>query len=372
LERLSGKKGHDIRVFVDSIHHFKDLSKQLNLDNEDTTPHELYQSLVVQSKKDSERLAERLGVEQTDTPSEVVKKCIGYLEKRTGWRKFWCVKQSVLKKQLKANPPKKVMTVLGFRSIDSLLKREPVLQTLVLAKIIEGVGWQEKYINQAGSMTNSDFDEQKISFNVISHVRLDSLKKSEIDLRRVVFSSEESSVIIIAPPSRRFEGDVMFYFDTIINHVNGIISRSAFYRFKGLQPDFFETLKDIRENGFKKASFINWPIRWSAVMHSIQHHGNRKLAERLDLNIPAYELFGLSAEREMQRFGVWEKGFAYGDKTGLIVSTHLSDVIINAINKNDFESSYNEFGKNRLYDELFSRYLTHHEVIEDIFREDDF
>ncbi|MEX2014313.1 MAG: hypothetical protein WD885_00050 [Candidatus Saccharimonadales bacterium] len=264
------------------------------------------------------------------------------------------------------------MKILGFRSVDSLLKREPAIQTLVLAKMIEGVGWQENYINQAGAMTNSDFDEQKINFNIISPSRLVSLKKSKIDLRRVVFSSEESADIIIAPPGWRFEGDVMFYFDTIINHINGIISRSAFYRFKGLQPDFFETLKDIRENGFKKASFINWPIRWSAVMHSIQHHGNRRLAQRLDLNVPAHELFGLSAEREMQRFGVWEKGFAYGDKTGSIMSTHLSDAIINAINKNDFENSYNEFGKNRLSDELFSRYLAHYEVIDDIFREDDF
>lgn len=372
LERLSGGSSHDIRMLVDTIHHFKNLSKRLNLDHEDTTPDELYHSLVIQSKKDSEKLAERLGIKESDTPAQVAAKCAAYLEKRTGWRKFWCVKQSVLKRQLKSNPPKRTMKILGFRSVDSLLKREPAVQTLILAKIIEGPGWQKNYVDQAGAMTNSDFDEQNITIKIISPGRLVSLKKTEIDLRRIVYSSEESSDIIIAPSARRFEGDVMFYFDTIINHINGIINRSAFYRYKGLQPDFFETLKSIREGGFKRVSFINWPIRWSAVMHSIQHHGNRKLAERLDLNIPAHDLFGLSTEREMQQFGIWENGLVYSDKIGSLVSTHLSDAIINAVNRNNFESSYNEFGKNRLYDELFSRYLAHEEVVDDVFREDDF
>jgi hypothetical protein len=261
------------------------------------------------------------------------------------------------------------MKILGFRSADSLLKREPVIQTLILAGIIEGASWQKSYVDQAGAMTNSDFDDQKIAIRVVGSSRLTSLKKAEINLSRIVYSNDESSDIIIAPARQRFDGDVLFYFDTIINHINGIISRSAFYRYKGLRPGFFQTLKDIRESGFKKVSFINWPIRWSAVVYSIQHHGNRKLAERLDLNIPAHELFGLSTEREMQQFGIWERGLVYGDKTGSIVSTHLSDAIINAINKNSFENSYNEFGKNRLYNELFSRYLIHDNVIDDIFRD---
>ncbi len=197
-----------------------------------------------------------------------------------------------------------------------------------------------------------------------------SLGKAGIDLKRIVFSSDESSDITVAPHGRRFEGDVIFYFDTMINHINGIITRSAFYRYKGMRPDFFRTLKEIREDGFKKVSIINWPIRWSAVMHSIQHHGNRRLAEKLDLNVPAHDLFGLSTEKEMQRFGIWEKGLVYRGEGGLLVSTHLSDAIINAINNNDFESSYNEFGKNRLYDELFSRYLTHENIVDNIFGED--
>lgn len=371
LEKLSGKNGHDIRVLVDTIHHFKNLSGHLNLDATDTTSRELFHSLVAQIKKDSDKLEQRLGIKQSDNPEEVAKKCAGYLEKRVAWRKFWCVKQSVLKKQLKLNPPKKTMRILGFRSIDSMLKREPAVQTLILAKMIESSAWQKNYVQQAGSMTNSDFDEQQITIRLIASARVSSLRKAGIDTRRAVYSSEESSGIIIAPLSKRFEGDTIFYFDTIINHINGVILRSAFYRYKGLRPDFFETLKDIREGGFKRASFINWPIRWSALMHSIQHHGNRKLAERLDLNVAAHELFGLSTEKEIQQFGVWEKGLIFSDGSGSLVSTHLSDAIINAINRNDFENSYTEFGKNRLYDELFSRYLAHDEVIDDLFNEGD-
>ena len=366
LERLSGENSHDIRMLVDTIQHFKDLALKLDLDRDDTTSRELYHALITQSKKASAKLEERLGVNESDTPAQAVKKCAAYLEKRTSWRKFWCVKQSVLKKQLKSNPPKKTMKILGLRSTDSTLKREPVVQTLILAKLIEGSGWQKNYIDQAASMTNSDFDDQEISINVIDHKRLFSLKKAGVDLRRTVYSSDESAGLVVAPAARRFEGDVLFYFDTLINHINGVINRSAFYRYRGLRPDFFATLKDIRENGFKRISFISWPVRWSAVMHSIQYHGNRKLAERLDLNMPSYDLFGLSTAREIQSFGIWENGFVYVDRSGDLVSTHLSDVIVNSINKNNFENSYNEFGKNRLYDELFSRYLAHERVAEDI------
>lgn len=369
FEKLSGRNSHDVRVLVDTIHHFKNLSASLNLDRHDTTPQEIYHALVIKLKEDSEKLAERLSIVSSDSPDRVAIKCAEYLEKRTSWRKFWCIKQSILKKQLKSNPPKNVVKKLGFRSVDSLLKREPTVQTLILAKIIESPSWQKVYVDQAASMTNSDFDEQNISIRTISPKRLASLRKSGITLNQIVYSSQESSDIIIAPYTRRFEGDVMFYFDTIINHINGIISRSAFYRYKGMRPDFFEVLKDIRKNGFKKSSTISWPVRWSAVIHSIQHYGNGDLAGRLDLNIPAHDLFGLSTEREVQQFGIWEKGLIYSDRSGALVSTHLSDIIINAVNKNDFENSYNEFGKNRLYDELFARYLSHEAVIDDIFKD---
>lgn len=369
LERLSGRNSQDVRMLADTIHHFKNLSANLELDRHDTTPREIYHALAIKLKEDSKELARRLDISSEDSPSQVAVKCAKYLEKRTSWRKFWCIKQSVVKKQLKANPPKKVVKKLGFRSVDSLLKREPVVQTLILAKIIENPSWQKVYVDQAASMTNSDFDEQSISIKTIRPKRLESLRKAEVNLNQIVYSSQESPDIIIAPYIRRFEGDVIFYFDTIINHINGIISRSAFYRYKGMRPDFFEVLRSIRRDGFKKSSTISWPVRWSAIMHSIQHYGNRDLAGRLDLNIPAHDLFGLSTEREMQRFGIWEKGLIYSDRSGSLVSTHLSDIIINTVNKNAFEDSYTEFGKNRLYDELFARYLSHEAVLDDIFKD---
>lgn len=370
LERLSGKDGHDIRLVSDTIQNFRTLADHLGLDKNDTTLKELYYALVHQAKQDSKKLAELLKIADDDAPLIAIEKCVKYLEKKIQNRKFWCLKHSTARKEIKANPPKKLMKTLGIRSIDSLIKREPIVPILILSNRVESASWREKTVEQASTITNSDFDDQKIGFHYVRDNRQKQLKKQNIILKQIVYSHNEFSDIVIVPPNKRFDGDVLFYFDAITNHINRIITRSTYYRYKGVHANYFEVIKNVRKNGFKSTSYDNWPFSWSAILHSIKHKENSKIVDTLDPNLRLEDMLTISTPEDIEHLGIWVEDIVYIDENGYVLSTNVSDTIVNAVNKTPYEKAFTETGKNKLHDELFSRYLVSENVLEDIFSVD--
>lgn len=367
LEELSGNQGHDIRLAIQMQQSLNNIAEKLHLDKNDTTLKEMYHGLTAAAKKDSIQLGKTLQIKDDDLPEQVVKKCVTYLENRISDRLFWCLKNSTAKKQLKENPPKKLMKALGLRSVDSLLKRESVTQILIFAASIENSAWLKKHIDQARSLTNSDFNEQKINFEIVTKAWRQNLRKSNIDLSKIIFSHTELPTVVIAPPNKRFDYDVLFYFDSLINHINGIVLRSSFFRYKGVHPNFFETMSTIRSHGFRNVALLHEPFNWSSVVHTIKRKNNSNLAEKLDLNVEPSDFHTLSTAEELDRNSIWKNDLLHADDNGASVSSNLSDVILNAVNNYPWEKSYKEYGKNKLQDELFSRYLNHNKIIDSIF-----
>ena len=371
LEQLSGHNSHDIRVLSGNVRRFNNLARKLGLDENDSTLKELYFALKNQANKDADNLAKILKIKKSDTPKQAIKKCVEHLESRIGKREFWCLKQSVAKNQLKANPPKKVMKILGLRSVDSILKREPIPQIYIFAGMLESSKWINTHIEQAKQLTNNDFNNKKIKFIFIAEAKLARLRKNHVGLNQIIYSHQEFSEIYIAPPKGRFDGDVLFYFDTLINHANALIARSTFYRYFGLKINFFDIVAKMRKYGFKNTSLLNWPFRWPAILHAINYHDNEKILDWLYPDAQKEDFATLSVADTDDSLSHWGGTAVTSDSDGQILSANLSDVAVNSINNTPFESAYNEFGTSGLHDELYARYFAHDNVLDKFFNMDD-
>ena len=75
-----------------------------------------------------------------------VQKMIDRLSSKAPLTKIPVIKASRLKAILTKNPPKKVMTALGFRSTESLLKRAPLEQLLLGAFLLESINWHRAFV----------------------------------------------------------------------------------------------------------------------------------------------------------------------------------------------------------------------------------
>jgi hypothetical protein len=356
LERLSGRPGVDIKLASELGMLFKEKAGILGLDESDTTSKELYFGMSRLVLEHSDELARAIGVEAKDSPRRMMEKCIKFIEKRIGNRTVWSLKSSIARKQLKDNPPKKLMKIFGIRSMDSALKRERASVFYCFVKFVESPSWLSKYASQAGKLTNSDFDNTRISIGIIPEKRREQLVKSGVNLTQIVYSDQETAAVELSPPEKRFKGDTLFIVDSLLMQIKNMLRRSAYYKHQGLRPDFFSKVELIRKNGFHTVETANQPFDWPTIIHASAELGIPDLLRSHEPLISAEELL-IPSTAQLGGFDFWKHPFGtYKDGT-VIISFNLSDMIVNAINGISPEQAYIDNGRASLKKELFGRYL---------------
>ncbi len=358
LERLSHRPGVDIRLSSELQQLFKEKTRLVGLDENDTTAEELYFATARLALKESDELAKSIGVEENDSSRQMVEKSIGFVEKRLGTKNIWALKPSVTRKQLKDNPPKKLMKTFGIRSIDSVLKRERVSMLYCFAKFSEPPSWFAKYSAQAAKLTNSDFDNQILQISVVPDERCNQLSKTGIKLSQIIYFDQESAAIEVCPPSKRFKGDVLFLIEHLFQQIKDMLRRSAYYKTQGLKPGFFTKLGNIRSNGFAAVETENYPFDWPTVVYATTELGIPGLIQADEPFLSNEELIVPSLS-QLINADFWKQPFAVYRQSPVTIPFNLSDMVINAINNTPPEQAYIENAKINLKNELFARYLKH-------------
>lgn len=169
LENLSGFSSHDVRSIAESNNLLRSKIRQLGLDPDDTTAEELHYGLISKYKKDSELVEKAIGLDKNSTIEERIKKSIELADHFTKNADTWGLKTTSAKNILKANPPKKLMKRLGYRSTDSLLKRESVFTIFVSAHITESRSWHTKLANLAAKLDSTHYEVRRPKIVLMSN-----------------------------------------------------------------------------------------------------------------------------------------------------------------------------------------------------------
>ena len=362
LEALAGRPGVDIKLAYEMKQLFRQKAKDLGLDENDTTAAEIYHALSKQALADSDKLADIIGVKTEDSPKIMIEKSIAYAQKRLGKRLVWSLKASTARKQLKDNPPRRLMKIWNIRSIDSALKREHPSVFYCFTPRAESSAWTTKYIAQAGKLTNSDFDYQLITISLLSESKKTQLEKTGLRLNHITYAHHETASIEVVPLNRRFEGDVLFVVDSLFNHVKDILRLSAYIKHQGFHPDFFSKVERIRAEGLGSLEVTGYPFGWNTRLYAASELGVSDLVSSgSDTGISAEDLL-MPSLQQLAQLDTWKHPFALHLEPGVIISSNLSDMIINAVNKVPADKAYVDNGRENLRQELFARYLKHHPV----------
>lgn len=156
LEQLTGKRTVDIELTAEMLSRLADVTKKLQLDPHDTTPEEIYSALIHKAKEHDELLK--------NSYHASIGGLISKINHHPGAVGIPVIKQSKLRSIVGENPPKKVMSILGYRSKASLLKRADINQVLIGAFMHESVTWHRAFSKKVKQCTTSDItlEEPKI------------------------------------------------------------------------------------------------------------------------------------------------------------------------------------------------------------------
>jgi hypothetical protein len=364
LERASGNHSVDVQFIGEIIRKSRTKMRELGLDPTDTTGPELYHGLINMLKLHESFIAKRIGVEYPSDVDEVMT-CIKYtIERMQIPKNAWVLKHSVARKLLKATPPKKVMKQLNYRSVDSMLKREPIAEIYGAIRILETGAWQDKFLAKYKTLKPHDFESRDIEV-----VQLDREKWATatneyvLKSRHNITHLKELGIIVMMPmPVKYMQGVTLAVMPIVLHYLNEIRLYTTYLKLQQVRPDFGNIVaRTIVEDPDEHAMMSSKPIHWRVIQ---RYYGSKDTEhpEVFEPHVLPEDLYWRGAEEILYRLEPALHFWHEMDYVGMMfpegpVSFNLMDIAVSYVNNLPYE--YRAVGRMReaIERELFVRYL---------------
>lgn len=363
LEYASGQQSVDVRLLADIVakNHMK--LRELGLDTHDTSGRELYHALIGLVKLHDSFLANKIGIKNHADVKESLQAIQTYASKLPVPQKTWAIKQSVIKRMLKQMPPKKVMKLLGYRSVDSLLKRESAVELLGGIRFVEAPEWQHKFMEQYKKLTPSDFEVRDISVVYFDPKKWKSAAENFAEqTRHPVSNLKEVGAVLLAPlPIAHLPGITIVTLPFVLHYMNELRTYAAYFKTQQIKADFGAIVAETLINDPEiHADMAGHGVHWRVLQ---RHYGRSTNNALFEPHVTADDLDWNAAEAVLYKIEpalhFWD-GLDYvgRDDQGIITSFNILDVAISCVNNLAYGYQSTQFMRTSLRQELYSRYLS--------------
>jgi len=367
LEKATGNPSADVRLTAEIVGKVHMKMRELGLDPRDTTGHELYQALINLVAKHDEFLAHRLGGnDPADVPTMLghIKTAVEHLNVP---KTAWVLKHSVAKRLLKATPPKKVMKQLGYRSIDSMLKREPIGEIYGALRFAESSEWLDMFLGKYKKLQPIDFESRPIEIIQLDPKRWNNLTEPFVRHKRHnITHLKELGVILMLPmPIERMRGITITALPLMLHYVNEIRMYSAYFKLQQVRPDFGNILVETLVNDPSQHAVIaGQHIHWRVIQRYFAAADPSSHPEIFEPHVQPEDLAWRKAEAVLYRLEPALHFWHDMDYIGLAmpdgpISFNLMDVAASYINGLGYEQRTAYHFREALWNEIFARYLGH-------------
>lgn len=364
-ERLSNNAGHDLRLVSEVSAGRKFYLKNLGLDEDDTTPRELYYALRHKAADTNKKFEEKLGIKDDDSPEKVIAKVVKFIESQNLASDLWAIKPPVIKQILKKSVPKKLLKTLGLRSVDSVLKRTDPREILALAYFIESPEWTKKINTSLKNLSPNDFQNCDINILIIPQIKTKKLRKTAVKNVGIIKTCYEIGTVIITPPAKRFNTDSLGYALILTHQLHEASVYSSYFRYISVKNDFgHRFVQAIREGLPGKLNQLS--IGWKPLHQHLQ--ANPETFSKIEQPYLQTEHIAHPSPYQLMENLIPDGNFWKGGDIVFMTdnkhtaSVNLVDVIINSSNGTVFENSKNPYLQSQLWQNLGSRYLQNGQI----------
>ncbi len=166
LEHACMRPGIDIRLSAEIITKTREKARDLGLNQHDTTSKELFYALRNKITDDDKKLRKALKLEKA-TPEKNAKIIANATQRLSKKELTLCMTGVGTKHVLKAVPPRKTMRMLGYRSLDSVVKRIDARLLYSVACLVEDRSWRSQTHAKIRRLDTKDIAWQSVTSLVI-------------------------------------------------------------------------------------------------------------------------------------------------------------------------------------------------------------
>jgi hypothetical protein len=362
LEKANGHSSEDIRLSSLIAQNLQQKMNELGLDPKDTTAKELYYSLVEKLKADDQRLVKTvrtLAAKKVNAAADPADGLKILLEDLRLPSDCFIIKHSSIKKILSSKPPKQVMKHLDYRSVDSLIKREPLALVILAINVFESKRYVEDFYRKYKSLTSRDFENKPLTILIPKSVKWQKvLNQIDSKSRHQIVSCFELGTLIIMPIGLNLQpGQLTATLVQTLSEINRILSASTYLKVLQVRPEFSQKVYEVATQGpVLNASLMGRSIPWRVLQSMLPDavdlpHMNKsefKLSKLIDRLCDKYDFLKFWKSTDFL-------ALVMDDET---VSLNILDVALNVYSKLNYEERTVANFRNNLWQELIKRYMS--------------
>jgi len=369
LESISGYQRQDIRFTEDLIKSTKEKIAKLQLDPEDTTNQELYLALLERLTQDELRLIKNLrraAAINVSAEGNVDDGMIYYLNKLTSQNKSYGLKNSAVKRWLIINPPKKTMKLLGYRSVASMLKHEPVPLIVIAAIRLENANWVKNYLDSLKAAQSKDCETKEIKIFCPKEDKWNMFCREVLyNNKKTVLINKELSALFILPDNNNYpiKGLTIATLAIALNGLNAILISGSYLKLSQLTSDFGQRLESIvREEPKLDFTLVDSNLRWETIVRFFYLTKN-KIENMLEENLGLEEIISWKPVESMiskiePSMQFWQGTSHLAKHDGhSSVSLNVLDVALNLCNQRSYDQHITHHQQRTLWQEFIIRYI---------------
>lgn len=378
LESASGNHGTDARLIGEIAEKMRRSVEHIGLDPLDSTDKEIYSAMLAQIERDNLRVTKLIGGTDPDDVKTNVPLMVKAVEAMGLDRSCWVLKRSVAKRLLSTMPPEKLMTHLGYRSIDSMLKHEPIDEVYTAIRFSEGPEWLNKFDEIFKTVTPSDFETRDISIVIMDHDKYVDLAEHFVKkkLHNITHTKEMGVIVVVPMREDRMKGITLKSLPLMFHYINEIRLYSAFFKLKQVNKNFGETVVEtlIADPG-NAAQMVGNQVHWRVIQRYFGKMKDENHPEAFEPHVHPEDLHWRKAEENLAQLDP-EMAFwcdldyvAKLAEDGLPLTFNMMDVSLAYSNGEPFETRYVYHFRESLWNEIFMRYMGHKNLEDSILKQ---
>lgn len=371
LEEVSGLPSVDTRLTAEIIGKVRVKTAELGLDADDTKGPELHRALVNQLAKHDRHLQKTIGGKAGDSPAKLIAKIKAAQDQVELDRTCWVLKKSVAKDFLRQNPPKKIMELLGYKSVESLLKQENIFELFGALRFAESSDWLTSFNENYQSLKPTDFTSRQIEILVMPERWADICTSFIAKKKHNITHSKEMGVVIMLPiKAKQIEGLTIWALSLLFHYINEVKLYSTFFKLQQVRPDFGQIFVDtLIADPSQSAVLAGNRIHWRVIQRYFGKLEHEHHPEIFQPHVQPEDLHWRAAESILYEIApeldFWQDmdyvGVSHDDRP---VVFNMMDVAASYANQTPYPKREIYHFREALWNEVFIRYLGN-EVLED-------
>ncbi len=366
LEKASGNHGADAKLIGDITRMSSESMRLMGLEPAHTTGPELYHALLSRVEADNARLAGIIGASDSEDVRHMVPFMVKAADKVKFNRKVFVLKHEKAKEFLSQMPPRKLISSLGYDSVEAMIKGEDFDEIYTALRFSEGPEWLNEYDELFKTVKASDYEERDIRILAMDHDKYVDLAEHFVEkkLHNITHTKELGVIVVVPMKFERMRGLALKSLPLLLHYMNEVKLYSTFFKLKSKTVKNFgevvmETL--IADTG-TGVQLVGRHVHWRVIQRYLGRHKEDAPKEAFEPHVQPEDLHWRRAEDLLYQIDPELKFWKDRDYVGVNydnfpVALNLFDVSFAYSNQEPYEGRYAYHFRESLWNELFARYM---------------